>query len=425
MLIGTSSNALMTLELDDDDYGIMPLSSVGTATNTIDWNGAVVQIGVYDKAAQTTGYVYKSVTDFDSSGMRFKYSLDGTAYDDDKYVIRKLGFVLTKSNIPVPGDYFFSWDVSSNFSYDMYTPGIWVQKIVDNASDPAATFNLASTDYAFSSGDFACLGLGISLGNVSQFVPAYWIQSSSGLRNLDFSCRIGFNLTSGDYPTVGTDTSTQDYQAGVSSSLSDLSSSVDEVSEGISGITDAIENLQGAMEPHYSNVLTQLHHITEQLHAFYDQVYNNIHLAQMTMLENIKTAIENIDLEVEVNLDKLKTSIDNMSTAIQNKLQSVQDAITNGFNSAKIDESVDKLDDSLYELENTEEQLTGMFEYLDGGLFTSILPDDLHALFAPFALIASFVDIIILGSGEMSLLFGVSILCLFCSLAFGMYRFRG
>ena len=82
LLIGTDSNALMTLNIDEEDYGIMPLSSVGTVTNTISPDR--VWLGVqYKKADGSYINVYPSLT-FQNN--RFSWSF--TIPEGDLYISR-------------------------------------------------------------------------------------------------------------------------------------------------------------------------------------------------------------------------------------------------------------------------------------------------------------------------------------------------
>lgn len=413
LLIGTDSNALMTLNLDDEDYGIMPLSSVGTATNTIDWSNSFVQIGIYDKELELTNYVYVSVKDYSSKGMNFTYTLDGTVWNDDKYVIRKLGFVLKKSNLPNAGSYLFSMDVTSQFSYEIYSPGIYSSKDSSNASTVSNTILI--TDYEFSSGDFAVLDMGITLTNVTQLIPAYWIYASSGLRNLDFSCRIGFTPFSGDYPsTSGTDTSVQDYQSDVSSSLSDISSSLDSAAESL----EYISTSQNLIIQGIDNVIV---HISDQLYAFWDQLYNLIHLPTMDKMDEIITAIENVDLEIEVNLDGLKQSIEKMSADVQSKLQSTTDQITGGYDNSGINQDAADLDSSLKEYDEAEKNvLDSVNDSLNDFEFDSGF-DEYKSSIQVFS---DFLQALYDASGGFKVVINLSLMLSIAGIVIGMYRFK-
>ena len=412
LLINTSSNAMRTFA--------MTRSSVASVTNTIDWTGAQVRLGVFD--GTYTNYVYMSITDHDQDGASFRYSLDGTAYNDSKYCIVSIGVVLDQDNLPYSRDYLFNWDVTSQFSYDVKDSWLWSRKDIANAQSEPLTVSL--NDYVVeSSGDYAVLNYGMKLTSVDKLMSYYFISSVDHIRSVDIYTKISFVPSSGDYEaTAGGGTSDLEYQSGVSSSLSDLSSSVDTMTDEISGVTEAIQNLQGAMEPHYSNVLTQLHHITEQLHAFYDQVYNNIHLPELDMLTQIKTAIENIDLQIEVDISEVKTAINNMSTAVQNKLQSTTDQITGGYDNSGMSSDKTELDGVLDQYEQAEEQL---FDDAKGHINDFEFNTPLDSFTGPLADVSYFLNGMFEAMGPMNVVISFSLTLTIAMVMIGWYRFKG
>lgn len=256
-LVASDSDAIV-------NYAVAPLSSVGTTTNTIDWSTVSFQIGVYDTVLNLQNLVYLNPTSYSSSEGTLKYSLDGTVWDDDKYVISRFGVQLKSKSLPTPGSYIFSMDVSSAFSYDINSVSLYSDKKFNNAE--TVTANTGITDYRQSSGD-VYVSTGISLTNVYRLIPYLSISLDSGLRNYDAVVHISFKPSSGDYTsTAGTDTSIQDYQYGVSNSLNQ--------------IDDSLRNL--------------IQHISDQLAALWDQMYNLMHEPTMAKLEEILAVLRAI-----------------------------------------------------------------------------------------------------------------------------------
>lgn len=414
LMIGTGSNALMTMELDDEDYAVMPLSSIATVDNTIDSSSLSGHVYISDVNGKNGRFSNFTCT---LENGRYKYSYTAP----DGFYVRRIFYRFYGADMPRPGSYTFSMDVASHISYEHGSFYIYWLKLHDNVSDTGGNLYPPFTS---DSGDLYVAPFAMDVSNIYYMDIYQTLDSSENISVIGGSFAVNFTITgSGDYPSVGgADTSNQDYQSDVSSSLSDLSSSVGEMSEEISGVTEAIQNLQGAMEPHYSNVLTQLHHITEQLHAFYDQIYNNIHLKEYALWQDIKTAIENIDLEVNVNLDKLKTSIDNMSTAIQNKLQSVSDQITGGYDNSGIVSDQTELDSALNEYQEAEDELfEDAKEHIGGFEFDTQLDD----FAGPLGDVSYFLSGMFTALGPMNVVISFSLTLTIAMVMIGWYRFKG
>lgn len=414
LMIGSSSNALMTMELDDDDYAVMPMSSIGTVTNTVNYNYVVCDVEYVDDSGST-----KAISIVPSySGGRFHVKKLDIPGDATRFVIKLYG-----GSIPSAGSYLFSWDMSSNFSYT-YTsrPYMYAYKNIKNAQIQSGDVILDG--FLQSSGDFYLSNFGVTYTSLDYVSIGVWF-TDSGVRNIDYSFALNYKKVPNDssYPIlVGSGTATENYQSDVSSSLSDLSSSVDTMTDEISGVTEAIQNLQGAMEPHYSNVLTQLHHITEQLHAFYDQVYNNIHLPELDMLTQIKTAIENIDLQIEVDISEVKTAINNMSMAVQNKLQATTDQITGGYDNSSMSSDKSELDGVLDQYEQAEEQL---FDDAQGHINDFEFNTPLDSFTGPLADVSYFLNGMFEAMGPMNVVISFSLTLTIAMVMIGWYRFKG
>jgi len=412
LMIGTGSNALMTMELDDSDYSVMPLSSVGTVTNTISPDR--VWLGVqYKKADGSYINVYPSLT-FQNN--RFSWSF--TIPEEDLYISR-FWVGVDDSSLPPNGYYNMSFDYSSHISHEYNSIHVVGSKLTDNAQ--TVSFDKA-VEATVESGDVYLSPMPFKLYSFNELAIRFLVYGTS-TKTIGGSFALNFKPIeqTDDAFQIGIDTSERDYQNDVSSSLSDLSSSVGEMSDEISGVTEAIQNLQGAMEPHYSNVLTQLHHITEQLHAFYDQVYNNIHLPELNMLTQIKTAIENIDLQIEVDISEVKTAINNMSTAVQNKLQSTTDQITGGYDNSGIVSDQTELDSALNEYQQAEDEL---FEDAKEHINNFEFDTPLDAYVKPLEDISYFLTGIYNGLGGLNIPIQFSLTLTIALILIGYYRIK-
>lgn len=417
LMIGTGSNAFMTMELDDSDYLMMSSrSSIASIQNTVT-NGDMHVIAYYYKDGDDEGVQYQAqvTPEYNQGGWSFRLP----QLASDCYYSTVI-FVLYRDALPSPGTYYFSFDYSSDFSYDYKNLDILTIKRNANALQQTAALY---PQYQFSSGDAYCPAFKLNLTNLYQF-NIYVRMENEDVRNIAGLYKINFTPTTSDDSapsTAGTNTSSADYENGVSSSLSDLSSSVDTMTDEISGVTEAIQNLQGAMEPHYSNVLTQLHHITEQLHAFYDQVYNNIHLPELSMLTQIKEAIENIDLQIEVDISEVKTAINNMSQAVQNKLQSTTDQITGGYDNSGIVSDQTEFDSALNEYQQAEDEL---FEDAKEHINNFEFNTPLDAYVKPLEDILYFLTGIYNGLGGLNIPIQFSLTLTIALILIGYYRIK-
>jgi len=433
--VSSDSNAgIMTLDLSDDDYGVSLMSSVGTVTNTV--QSALVCIrytnGTYKNSYFITPDFVDNRWDF---GFEMPDSMNG-------YWINEVNFYLQSkthnfNSLPSPpGDYLFSMDFSSDFSYGLSgaEPNIFS---VYNPLNADFEYSYAYVTPSFQSGDFyispTALDIGSSYNNVRLRL---YIDQTDNLQHFAGSYSIAFKMTDqSGTGLVGSDLSYSDIvQNQVSGQLSGISSSVDEMTGEISEVADAIDALRGAMEPHYDNVLTQLHHITEQLHAFWNQLYNMFYLPQYARLGEILDAIR----DMETGLGGV---VSDASDAIINKLQGVQDAIKttidestdliiHGFDNSEMQENNDAFS-SVLEQENAIQQ-----DILSSiGALNNLITEDTQPLFdfsvLPFGvgfaltIVGSLMNLLFLAMGP----FGQIALCGLTLSAFlifiGFYRVRG
>lgn len=430
LLIVSASNAtasdagIMTLDLTDVDYSVMPISSLGTVSNTISASYITIHINLSDGHGNTK--TTSILADYSDGRFNYSYAAPSGWY------ISEFVPIVYKPNLPNVGYYELSYDFSSDISYGIRNNIYWY-RAYNNASSKAGRINL---NFDSASGDLYAHPQPFHLNTVTYLgFTIDIVESNISLIAGSFAIRFTPIEPVSDAPSTGLDTNSQDYQSDVSSSLSDLSSSVGEMTEEISGVTEAIQNLQGAMEPHYNNVLTQLHHITEQLHAFWDQQFNLHHVPLMAKLEDIKTAIANMDLEVVVELDELKQTVNNMSQAIQNKLQSVQDGINNklqsvqdtltgGYNSGGIDSENDELASALDDLDQSEQEVIGEVSgYLEDFEYPSFESAPVGILSA-IGFFGSFLQAIFLNMGDFGLIITFSLTMIFALIIVGYHRIR-
>lgn len=405
--VWTDSNAVMTLDLDDEDYGISTYSSLGTVTNTVDSSG--VQFYVYYNDASAGVDNVLKYGDISLSGGRFNYSI----VLDDGDEITSYGFQLKSSSLPSPGDYNLSFDVSSDFSFEYDRCNLYFVHQNKNATNETSLIKIYPE---FFSGDAYLSGFEITLNSLYRMNFTFYIDSPLGNA---VGGSVAFNFTvasvsSDAYVTPGSNTSTEDYQSSVSDSLGSISSSIDSAAESL----EYISTSQGLIIEGIDNVIM---HISDQLYAFWDQLYNLIHEPQMAKMDEIIDAIENIDLEVNINLDKLKSSIDTMNSDLQNKLQNVQQTITGGYDNSGMESDATELDNSLKDYEEAEDTV---LDTVNDSLNDFEFDTDLSEYTSIIAVISDFLQALYESSGGFKLVINFSMLLSIASLVIGVYRFR-
>lgn len=421
LMIRTSSNALMTMELDDSDYSISPFSTLGTVTNTISGDGLprVAIVYIDSDGVSRTRYVTAQRNDDD----RFEFSflpVNGK--------ITTLNFYLSKmyNVLPSPGTYDLSFDFTSDFAYEYSSGSLRATDSQENVSDKTI-INALNDNFAWFSGDIYISPITVRLGSIESLYLRCVIPQSQNLNQVagSFSWRFARSDEEPEY-SFGVDTSGSDYQSGVSSSLSDLSSSVDTMTDEISGVTEAIQNLQGAMEPHYDNVLTQMHHITEQLHAFWDQLYNMFYLPQYARLGDILDAIKDMDTGlggiVSDTSGAIQLKLQEVKEGISNKLQSVQDAITGGYDNSGMESDKSELDDAITQYEQAEDEL---FEDAKGYINDFEFDTPFDAFTGPLSDISYFLSGMFSALGPMNVVITFSLTLTIAMVMIGWYRFKG
>lgn len=333
--VRSSSNAVMALPLDDD-YGISFYSSIGTVTNTIDYSNIYVFAHLYDSATNTRRY--SRMVSVDSTG-RFSVS----TIKDDEY-IGQIAFQLRPNNLPPAGTYLFSFDFSSDFSFDYKQVFVHTRKSTSNASDVSSNFNV---DYDSESGDLYVAPIAINLTNVSEFDPSFYLLNKDQ-KMVAGSFRINFTPYSGsaDITTAGTNTTSQDAQIEISNNTTQLLNTSNSIYESLQDL---------------------IQHISNQLAALWDQMYNLMHVPTMAKLDEILSALRAIANNSDIYA--VVEEID--SSSREQTSQIVQNA---NENTSKVEQAVEKHGNFIIE------GLKGLFipsdEYFKGYF------DDLYTFFS-------------------------------------------
>lgn len=281
----SASEAAPMLLGDDADYGIMPLSSVGSVTNTVDRTGVAVIFHSEGWKNHKNWYI-------ESSGSIPRVQTD--------FNYKFIDFKLSPTALPPSGTYKFSFDMSSDISFDITKVQLISTNTPDNASLDQNVLDV--TDYAWSSGDVYFYPRSISVNKNSSLLLRIYVRGES-LTNFSGSARFRFSKTSDSpvFSSVGP-TSAEldaDYKSGVTSGLSNIGDTLEEIVETIS----------------------------MQLDALWNQLYNFMHLPQMAKLEEIRQAIENIRLDVDVDNQDVVNKLDQQIQNDNNNTQRVEEAV--------------------------------------------------------------------------------------------------
>ncbi len=270
-----SEAEIMTLDLTDEDYGIMPFSSVGAVTNTVDRTGVTLVYGYTDLNG-----IERIKTSYLKTDGSFKIEFDG--------VLNYFGFEFSSVALPSAGKYKFSYDISSDFSFDYGYTKLQYHKYNSNANTEFSEL-VTSTLINQSSGDLYLSPQIVTLGSYGSQTNGFGaIHFVNGITNVfSGSVRFCFVKYSGDEEGFVSPGSTSgdvqaDYQSGVTSFLGSIGDTLEEIVETIS----------------------------LQLEALWNQMYNYIHLPEYEKLEQIRQAIENIRLDVDIDNQDVVNKID-------------------------------------------------------------------------------------------------------------------
>lgn len=296
----TSSNAVMDLSLADDS-GIALYSSLGTVTNTLSSSTVPIRL---DLKNASTGVSYQAFRDATLSNGRYSFSFTAP----DGYYLTRLNVLLTTSHLPASGGYLLSFDYASDFSYDYTSGRLWFDKSYSNAQKESGMLNLGSNFDQFS-GDIYISPYEFNLTNVDQLIIYFNTNVSDQISQIGGSFAVHFERASvsSSAPSTGTDTSTQDYQVGVSSSLNTISDNLEEL----------------------------IQHISNQIAALWDQMYNLMHVPTMDKLNEILSALRAIanNSDIYAVVEEIDSSSKEQTSQI------VQNA---NENTSKVEQAVEK-----------------------------------------------------------------------------------
>lgn len=353
--VASGSNAVLSNLFSDrlDSY-----SSLGSVTNTIQ-TGLSVSVYFYNPDTDKIESYLVPCTLKDN-----QYHIKTTLSNSGYFV--QASIHLRDESLPPSGSYYVSFDFSSDFSYEYQSFVYQWIKYTNNASSVGSSI---VPPFRQLSGDLYSAPYLVNLTNVTAFKPTIFFKGDN-VRNISGSFSLCFTPTASDpsAPSTGIDTSQQDYESGVSSSLSDIQSSIGNMSSDLSDAAQSLEYISQSQDLIIKGIDNIILHISDQLYAFWDQLYNLIHVPTMTMLDQILQAIKDMDINVNVDLDELKSAISSAASKITGQIQSSinsqitnddknTDHLENGYDNSGILGDKGKLDGAITEYEKVEDQL--------------------------------------------------------------------
>lgn len=395
----SSSNASVTPYFND---AIMPASSVGSVTNTVDFSGC--NVNFFDSNWSWVGVSYVSL------GGTFSYVVPSGS--NVKYMEIQFS---PSASLPVSGRYKYEVDFSSDTSLvynSVQLCMIWSGK---NVGSQKRIYDV--TNVTQSSGDLY-FSVNIDLAtSVSKFYESIgFSETVSAGGAIGGRLAASFNLLPAgvdvDTITPGAAPSTSDIQSGIASTTNQISYSVNQV---------------------YDSILALTQHISDQLAAFWDQLYNYIHVPTFNKLQDILQAIQAIQLKVNVDVssvvDAVDTSADRITdtvnSAINNQISNDNkntDDLKNGYDNSGMLSDNDRLNDKISQYDDVENQLfndakdkIGNFTF-DNPLskYTAVLSD-----------ISYFLAGIYDGLGALNIPIAFSLTLTIALIFIGYYRFKG
>ncbi len=391
--VPTSSNASM-----------VPYGSFGSVENTVDLSDIVIRVYIAEPDGTDLGA--RTIPGTITSEGRLSYR-----YTDQDHYIYRIEFAFGSGAIPPVGNYSFSMDVTSDFSYDVKYVRLWTTHEISNAQRET---KIIEFPFQTLSGDAYVDSYDITLTNVSAFTP--FLSIGNQVHNVSGSVAFSFvsSSASGE-STAGSDTSQQDWENGISSSLGDISSSLSSVDESLEYISQS----QNLIIQGIDNVIL---HISDQLYAFWDQLYNLIHVPTMAKLDDIIDAINNLKLDVTVDLDELLDTLNqNHEDQIAND-NAIADQIQNGYDDSSLSSDNDRLNTVIDQYDDVEDQLfTDSKDYISNFEFT----DSLAPFLGPLTAISGFLSGIYVALGSLNIPIAFSLSLSIALLMIGWYRFRG
>lgn len=410
--VPTSSNASM-----------IPYSSLGTVSNTVEWSAGGYISFLVDGSWYTIdsiasafpdSNVQTKLTRSDSSGLSFYVTSD----DLD---ISRVSFVVNGSALPVARSYTLSFDLASDFTASYSDITLAGARAYVSAADSATQSNITSSVRYNDAGEAYCSGLNITISSVSSFNVSFYL--SEPMHNFGGSFRMRLVPYSGDTSVdVGSSSSSGEWESDVSSSLGNISSSLGDISSSLSSAEESLEYISQSQNLIIQGIDNVILHISDQLYAFWDQLYNLIHVPTMAKLDDIIAAINNLKLDVTVDLDELLDTLNqNHEDQIAND-NSIADQIQNGYDDSSLSSDNDRLNTVIDQYDDMEDQLfSDSKDYISNFEFT----DSLAPFLGPLTAISGFLSGIYVALGSLNIPIAFSLSLSIALLMIGWYRFRG
>lgn len=399
-------------------------SSVGSVVNTVRGDLSASVFFYNPDTGKQEGYSVPCT--FRDNQYHIKTTLSNTGY------ITYMEIQVRGKALPPSGSYYVSFDFSSDFSYDYHEFKYWWTKYTNSASDVSDTILPSHRQL---SGDLYSAPFLVNLTNVAAFNPVI-VFKGDNVRNISGSFSLNFTPAASDpsAPSTGLDTSQQDYESGVSSSLSDIQSSVGNMSSDLSEAAQSLEYISQSQNLIIKGIDNIILHISDQLYAFWDQLYNLIHVPTMAMLDQILQAIKDMDINVNVDLDELKSAISSAASKITGQIQSSinsqitnddknTDHLENGYDNSGILGENTKLDGAITEYEKVEDQLLNDAKDKIGKF--AFNKELVEKYTAPLSDISYFLTGIYNGLQGLNIPVSFSLTLTIALVCVGWYRFKG
>ena len=399
-------------------------SSVGSVVNTVRGDLSASVFFYNPDTGKQEGYSVPCT--FRDNQYHIKTTLSNTGY------ITYMEIQVRGKALPPSGSYYVSFDFSSDFSYDYHEFKYWWTKYTNSASDVSDTILPSHRQL---SGDLYSAPFLVNLTNVAAFNPVI-VFKGDNVRNISGSFSLNFTPAASDpsAPSTGLDTSQQDYESGVSSSLSDIQSSVGNMSSDLSEAAQSLEYISQSQDLIIEGIDNIILHISDQLYAFWDQLYNLIHVPTMAKLDQILQAIKDMDINVNVDLDELKSAISSAASKITGQIQSSinsqitnddknTDHLENGYDNSGILGENTKLDGAITEYEKVEDQLLNDAKDKIGKF--AFNKELVEKYTAPLSDISYFLTGIYNGLKGLNIPVSFSLTLTIALVCVGWYRFKG
>ena len=360
--VASGSNAVYGDPFSDrlDTY-----SSIANVENTLTPKQLNLTFDVFDSVTHEYKRLVHTVATRTNDGYRF--NLSGVLSENEH--ITSLYFGITHS-LPSPaGNYKLEIDLSSDISFDADLDGEF-RTTYQYGNSILMSDSAFADSKQFSHGDSYLKWNSISIR--SSYNSAFCIllfKNQDTLRNLAGWLSVRFvPVAEPGTETAGPTVSQQDYQSGVSDSLSNIGSGIGDINTGIGQLNQTMEYVSQSQDLIIKGIDNIILHISDQLYAFWDQLYNLIHVPTMAKLDQILQAIKDMDINVNVDLDELKSAISSAASKITGQIQSSinsqitnddknTDHLENGYDNSGILGDKGKLDGAITEYEKVEDQL--------------------------------------------------------------------